>query len=183
MSYHWNLLQELQINDRSPENLPPEIMSVIAMRIEETISSSESSSLRTLSKDLSEFLRNYLQLAPAETIRTITGRGSANPAIEAAYILGQLTFAQLMATQASVKRADDKFYSAFKSKTCKKYIGILAGLNLTSKELAHFLGLKEKTVCKNMARLQKLGITDIRGDGKDMRHFLTPTAISYLKKN
>lgn len=63
-----------------------------------------------------------------------------------------------------------------------KLLGLLASRELSVGELAEQLNLKEPTVSHHLARLQQLGLVQMRAEGTTHRYRLQPEALHRLSK-
>jgi hypothetical protein len=173
----WALLESIQEKLTRLSDLPPEALPVIAAHLEEAISTASRAPLDALSKQLVDLFDRLLRLAPAEAIHAVRGSVSAESAEGAAYLLGQIGFAQLLASQAAEHRADDGFVTLIRDdRSFTKYIDALYGQDSTGVELSKISGECVETVSRKLKRLRELGITDFYREGTRVVNFLTPAA-------
>jgi DNA-binding transcriptional ArsR family regulator len=173
---HWRLLARLADEGVSPSNLPANIESVIAERLEEALGAPSRAELDALKLDLADFFAVLLRRAPADAAAAVRGAADASEAGVAAFWLGQIAFAQHAAAQAADRRADDRFAPVFANPTLTPYIRVLAQKDYTGRELAAALDLREETVSRRLTELRELGVVDYRRDGTSFYNFLTPQA-------
>lgn len=173
--HHWALLANLKENLHSLDELPPTIMDAIAERLEEAILGSSKSPLQALTEQLADFFDALLQLAPPETA-AVMRHTAHNPALEGAYLLGQLDFAQLLAAGCNERRAGDEFLVSMNDRRYKDYIRTLFEHDCTGTELAEAVNERVETVSRKLQNLREMGLTDFRREGVRLVNFLTPTA-------
>lgn len=112
-------------------------------------------------------------------MREAGGHSTMNtPEFEAAYQLGQLSFAQHLVAQALCKRAEDNFFPALQSPRYSPYVTVLAEGQKTSQALAAALDSDEASVRAVLEEMRELGIAEFARQGEDLVNFLTPLAIA-----
>jgi len=176
----WALLESIQERLNSLSDLPPEIMIAIADRLEEAISASSRTPLRALSDQLAGLFNKLLRTAPIEAVNAVRGTASADAAESAAYMLGQVSFAQLLAAQTAERRADDDFLVVIRDHRYENYIRALSTQDCTGVELAEITGERVETVSRKLKTLRELGITDFRREGTKLLNFLTPATCAVV---
>jgi DNA-binding transcriptional ArsR family regulator len=179
---HWTLLDSIQEKLNRLSDLPPGIMYALAERIEEAISAPSRAPLEALSIQLAEFFDALLRIAPKETVDAVCGPRSADSGNNAAYLLGQLSFAQLLTAQAYERRADDRFIEILRDHRYQPYIRALYTKECTGTQLAKTTGECEETVSRKLKLLRELGITDFRREGRHLLNFLTPVTQAVVKE-
>lgn len=179
----WSLLNDIQERLKSPSDIPPELMFAIAERLEEAISASSNTPLKILRGQLIELLDRLLHTALPETIDAVRGSGSANVAASEAYVLGQVSFAQLLAAQVAERRVDDHFVDTLRGRRFEKYLRALVDSDRTGVELAEITEECAETVSRKLKSLRELGVTDFRRDGTSLFNFLTPTARAVISES
>jgi CRP-like cAMP-binding protein len=178
----WALLESIQERLNSLSDLPPETMVAIADHLEEAISASSRAPLEALSTQLVELFSKLLRVAPPAAINAVRGSTSADSAEHVAYMLGQVSFAQLVAAQAAEHRADDGFLDVIRDHRYKNYIAAFSRQDHTGVELAGITGECAETVSRKLKRLRELGITDFRREGTRLVNFLTPAARAVIEE-
>ena len=98
-SDHWALLESLQERLNKLSDLRPEIMIELADRLEEAISASSNKPLQAISEQLIALFNILLHLAPTQAADAAYGSAPQDSDESAAYLLGQVSFAQLLASQ------------------------------------------------------------------------------------
>ena len=176
----WELLESLP-EDLKVSDLPPGIMFAIADRIEAAISAASRSPLHDLSTQLAGLFNKLFRAAPIEAVNAIRRLTPGSASEDAAYMLGQISFAQLLTAQSYVRRADDNFMPTIQDRRYEKYLNALYGQDATGVELADKTGECVETVSRKLKQLRELGITDFRREGNCIINFLTPTARSVLE--
>lgn len=177
---HWALLERIQQGLNKVSDLPPTMMLAVADRLEETIAISTRSTLEALAKQLADLFNTLLSVAPIATVNAVRGSASLNTAENAAYLLGQVSFAQLLAAQAAERRVDDGFSQAINDHRYRPYLHALFKQDCTGTELADETGERVETVSRKLKELRALGISDFRREGTAFCNFLTPAARAVL---
>lgn len=178
--HHWQLLDEVQQTLQRPSDLPAGMLYAIAERLDEAISAPTRAQLDALQPQLAGLFAHLLKIAPEAAInavRLIAGSGEAE---QAAYTLGQISFAQLLAAQAGERRVGDDFEQLLQDSRFKPYVDALANKDCTGVELAEICNVRVETVSRNLKLLRDLGICEFRRDGTSFLNFLTPAARSLL---
>jgi DNA-binding transcriptional ArsR family regulator len=178
----WLLLDRILDELNSPSKLPPELLNAVAEHLEEAISSSSSVPLRQLTNQLIELFNKLLRVAPPEAAKAVRGEVSNDTAGSVAYMLGQVSFAQLLASHASMSRADDQFLNTIKDRRYAEYITALSEGDRSGIDLSQICGECTETVSRKLKHLRGLGITDFRREGTSLLNFLTPAARAVAKE-
>ncbi|WP_424361399.1 hypothetical protein [Methylocystis parvus] len=177
----WALLSELADNLSSPAELRPEVLTVIADRLEDGISASSRVELDALKRNLAEFFVALLKKAPPGSADAARGILAAPADALAAFKLGQIDFAQHLASQVAERRADDEFMRVLKTGAYSTYVRALAQRDLTGQELSEVARERPETVSRKLKRLKELGVVDCRREGTSFQNFLTPAARAALQ--
>jgi DNA-binding transcriptional ArsR family regulator len=159
-----------------PVDLSPELLNVLAERIEEALADNRGASLTELRNQLSTTFRAALGKAPEEVINAIRGRGEALDVAGIAYALGQLGFAQLLATRADQRRPDDAFEKLTANEAYASYLRALLRGAMSVGDLANAVGERVETVSRKLKPLREMGAVDFRRQGTTILNFLTPAA-------
>jgi DNA-binding transcriptional ArsR family regulator len=157
-------------------DLPPEVFQVIAEHLEDAISATANPTLKSLSVQLGELFRELLRKVPDEAAKAVVGSFEAETVGRAAFTLGQLNFAHLLASQAAEHSVGDEFLNAIRDLRYVRYVEALFKRDLTGKELAEIAKDRTETVSRKLKFLRDLGVTDFRREGTSFINFLTPAA-------
>lgn len=168
----WNLLNHLH----NHTELTPGLMTAIAVRLEDALGAASRQSLKALTFQLQTLYDKVLYATPTAAKQAATRTADSESAEAAAYALGQLGFAQLMASQALNHRADDDFIEIMSNPQYKKYIECLYRQETSNTDLAELCDECTETVSRKLAKLRNLGICDFRKIGNRVFNFLTPVA-------
>ncbi|MEJ2794241.1 helix-turn-helix domain-containing protein [Iodobacter sp. LRB] len=179
---HWQLLEDIQQKMKQASDLPRGIFNGVAERLDEALTGSSRASIEALNAQLAGLLDHLLSLEPVAA-QAILGTQPEHANEQAAYIIGQVSFAQLLAAQAAERRVDDEFHSWMSNCLYKPYIDALASKDLNGKELADICGEVPETVSRKLKQLRELGITEFRREGTSFYNFLTPAARSVLSES
>lgn len=175
----WRLLAELAAEPQRLSALPPGFYGALAERMEEAVGSPRRGALAALSEDLVEVFHAALREAPAGAAAAARGDEGGADAV-AAYRLGQLGFAQLFASSAASRRADDRFMTVLRSKRYRRYLRALEAGERTNQALAEICRERTETVSRKLRVLRVLGIADVRREGTAAINLLTPAARAAL---
>lgn len=170
----WALLDRVLAGLKRPEDIPAGLMTGLATRLEEAIASPTPDQVKSLAPQLTDLVHGLLRVSPPDVRRATQNEASAD--MNAAYLLGQVGFAQRLASQVAEKRADRRFLPTMEKKLYRAYVAALAQRDMTGRELAEQCGETEETVSRKLKVLRGLGIADFRRDGTSFVNFLTPTA-------
>lgn len=181
--HHWQLLEEVQASLKQPSDLPGGILYAIAERLDEAISAPSRAPLEALEPQLAGLFAHLLKIAPEAAINAVRLAASSGEAEQAAYTLGQISFAQLLAAQARERRVGDDFEQLLRDSRYKTYVDALAIKDYTGVELAEICGERVETVSRKLKQLRELGITEFRREGTSYYNFLTPAARSLMPEN
>ena len=179
-SGHWALLESLQQTLNKCSDLQPEIMLELADRLEEAVSASSNQPLQALSEQLIALFNQLLHLAPTQAADAAYDSAAPDSAESAAYRLGQVSFAQLLASQTLLKRAGDEFMAVMQDHRYVQYIKALAVKDCCGVDLAALTGERIETVSRKLKDLREQGIADFHREGNKVLNFLTPAAQAAL---
>jgi DNA-binding transcriptional ArsR family regulator len=169
-------LDQLRERLKAPSDLQDEVLWAIAERLEEAVSAPTRALLETLDEQLIELFDTMLRTASKGAVEAVRGSAQAGSAETDAYLLGQVSFAQLFVAQAAERRADDRFVETIRSSLYAPYVKALARNEYTGSQLAQISGERTETVSRKLRVLRDLGITAFRREGTSFINFLTPAA-------
>ncbi len=172
----WSLLEQTSERVEAAAKLPPGLFSAIASRLEEALAEGSRDALMSMDRHLSAFLKTYVKRSGKTVADALRHVEHADEDIAAAFALGQISFAQLLAAQAANRRADD----AFEALVQENSVIVLALLekDLAGLDLAEATGLRPETISRKIKILRDHGITDFYREGTSVLNFLTPAAKS-----
>lgn len=173
-AHTWALLDRICASLNGPGDVPPGLMPGMATRLEEAIVSPSPDHIKTLAQQLTGLVQALLRTSPPEIGRAAQGEGDAH--FRAAYTLGQVSFAQRLASQVTEKRADRRFLAAMTKPRYRAYVVALSRRDMTGRELADACKETQETVSRKLKVLRGLGIADFRREGTSFVNFLTPAA-------
>ncbi len=171
----WGFLSRLAGKDKRL-SLSSGETAAIADQLEDAIAADRREVLGLASSELEAFFRQLLHLSPAGGQAAARGAPSASDEAAAAFTLGQVSFAQTLASRAYQKSADDAFVDMIKSPKYEGYVRALAEQPLNGQDLAQRLKVAPETVSRRLPELREMGITDFRRSGVQLINFLTPAA-------
>jgi CRP-like cAMP-binding protein len=180
---HWQLLEDIQKTLTQTSDLPNGLLSAIAERLDEALGDASRAPLDALSMQLTGLFEQLLRIAPESAMLAVRQAPTSGAAESAAYTLGQVSFAQLLAAQAAERRVDDDFHLLLQDSRYKVYVEALGRKELTGKELADLSGERVETVSRKLKLLRERGVTDFRREGTCFYNLLTPAARSLVVEN
>lgn len=168
----------LRQNVISPDMLSDALMSNIAEDL--IIAAGTVRPVNQLSDQLTRlFIQVFKQSLP--TVRdAIRARGTAPADIHQAFLLGQLAFAQLQASQLSIQRIDGAFTELLTTPANAGYFQELLTGPKPILDLMQSLNLDSKTVFEAIKRLIAAGLVDFRWNGANTEYFLTAPALEAI---
>lgn len=180
---NWQLLQDIQRTLTQTSDLPNGLLSAIAERLDEAIGGESRAPLDALAAQLGALFEQLLRLAPDAAVLAVRQAPASGAAEAAAYTLGQVSFAQLLAAQAAERRVNDDFHLLLQDSRYKTYVEALAKKDMTGKELAALGEERVETVSRKLKLLREQGVADFRREGTCFYNFLTPAARSLVPEN
>ncbi|WP_085032744.1 helix-turn-helix domain-containing protein [Ensifer aridi] len=170
----WTLLKRLSQSVADASELPPGVFAAIATRLEEAIADGSREELMSMDEQLSAFLKAYLSKAKGELAGAVRGAANCDTDTAAAYVLGQISFAQLLAGQAGNRRVEEHFANLVEEHG--DIVRALFARDLTGLQLAEATGLRPETISRKLKLLREAGISDFYREGTSLFNFLTPAA-------
>lgn len=171
-----DFLDKLLANVETPNMLKAEHMSALATQIESAISSPTQLKLNSMSLRLITLFNNLLKTVSPEVLSAIRNSSSIDSQARSSYMMGQLSFAQVLVSKTLSLRPEDDFFEIMYDKGYVRYIaGMLSG-PLSNTELSEVSGERVETVSRKIKKLRQLGICDFRREGVSVLNFLTPPA-------
>ncbi len=173
---HWQLLQDVQAKLTQPTDFPVGMLPALADRLDEAMGAASRAPLATLGGQLSELFEQLLLVSPPAAVAVIEQTLPPKAAENAAYLLGQVSFAQLLAAQAAGRRTDDDFVPLLQDSRYSRYIAALYRQEYTCQELANMEHENQETVNGKLRLLCERGAIDFRCEDSRTPYFLTPAA-------
>jgi len=171
-----NLFDEYMEGGPSPLRLKPELMLVIAAYLEDAISSSSQKDIAQLSASLMTVLNESMRRAPSSAAAAARNIPAVSETDRASYLLGQVSFAQMIASQLSNSRASDAFMRTMYHRAYSRYVVALYRNDMNNTQLHNLIGERPETVSRKFKMLRALGVADFRREGNTIVNFLTPLA-------
>jgi len=159
-------------------DLPVNIMSVVADQVQDTLNLKTSDDMQVFNEQLQELVRDALQKLHPTVLQSIHYPAYGDPRILDAYILGQLNFASMLVTAATLKRASVKFYELAEDPAYRKYLDQLVSRELSSRELAEAFGEDQIAAEDKLGLLREQGLVELRKNGAITVYVLTLAARS-----
>jgi hypothetical protein len=174
----WTLIDKIVEGLSGAADLPDGLMFAVAERLDESLNAPSRKSLGALASQLEGLYDKLNATVPDEVNAALLGDYDRNGPVAAAFSLGQISFAQLLAAQGFERRTCDEFVTWVNDHRFKGYVQALAGGRLTCLELAHVRSERIETVSRKLKLMRELGISDFRKEGTRIYNFLTPAARS-----
>ena len=172
-----DIFEEFLDAPSEPLGMNPAITGVIADYLEEAVLSTSKRKLDQLSKALVSLINDSLRNSPKAVVQAAVNALDAGENERTAYLLGQISFAQLFASQSAHRRVSDDFVVTIKDVAYFSYVTSLYHGDKTNTDLLPYVSDKRiETVSRKLKRLRELGVTDFRREGTHIVNFLTPVA-------
>ncbi|MES2535413.1 MAG: helix-turn-helix domain-containing protein [Pseudomonadota bacterium] len=175
-NHEWALLDRLTEKFEKTSDFQPEIFLALAERLEEALSAQSRIPVHSLATQLGALLKKVMRKSPREAVLAAQGTAASDTVEAATYLLGQISFAQLLAAQVTERRADDKFLDIIRDVRYKEIVNSLLQHDCTGVELVARTSEQPETVSRKLKVLRELGISDFRREGNKLLNFLTPSA-------
>jgi DNA-binding transcriptional ArsR family regulator len=172
---NWKLLESLKENMATSGELPPQAIAAISERLEKAILCDGQEQIDEVSAQLLDFFRHLLKISSPAVIDAVKGIVTSNSDASTAFLLGQVSFAQLLSSQVADHIASRVTKDMPLLRRQKKILLALLQGNKTCGELAQIAQIDVATVSRKLKELRTLGITEFRREGTNSVNFLTPT--------
>lgn len=177
-----SFFEELASDPHGVLELNAQIAPVIADFLESSLLSPTREGLEAISGDLASLFESAMRKAPKAVVDSIIGKASSTINERASYLLGQISFAQLLASSALQHKASREFLETILDSSNYGYIQSLFERERTNLELSEALSLRVETISRRLRKLREIGVTDFRRDGVSVVNFLTPAAKSVFQQ-
>lgn len=173
------------VNDftkRPVPSWPPAVMSIMISHVIDAMSVQSKKPLTEVNEQLTEMMHLVLGALPEQARQEVLGNDSSP--VRLAYLLGQLSFANELASTSLVHMPDDEFYAVFKDETFAGHLKVLSVGPATVDEIASHGHSTAIEVAKTLSMWVEYGLIDFRwrfGPIKVNEYFLTPAARQMLK--
>lgn len=176
------IFEELGSDPAGVLGLSAEIGPVIADFLESAMLSPTKDGLEQISDELVTLFEMALDRAPSSSVDAVLNDASNETSDRASYILGQLSFAQLLASSALEHKVSKSFMDAMADSVNIRYLSELAENEQTNLQLSSSVGQTVENVSRRLRKLRELGITDFRRNGVSVLNFMTPAARSIFEQ-
>lgn len=170
----WKLLDQTAERILNAGELPAGVFSAIVSRLEDILANGSRDDILSMERHLAAFLKTYTQRSGAKIIEAMRFADKADADVAAAFALGQVSFAQLMAAQAGNRRVTEVFEGLVKDNS--DIVLSLLERDRSGLDIAEATGLRPETVSRKIKSLRDHGITDFYREGTSLLNFLTPAA-------
>lgn len=171
-----NLFLEIASDQAGVLGLSSNIGEVITDYVERALAGSSRARSYELEQELVNLLHEVLKRCPLEALLAVQGMEDAGETAQAAYVMGQISFAQALVSQNVAHKVCDEFKAAVLHELNVDYVRALYSCDLTNKQLVGIVGKVEESVSRRLKKLREWGITDSRKQGVNVINFLTPAA-------
>lgn len=163
----------------SPEEVKREaasgLLEAIGLSLERALLADKRTNLDECKEALTSLVQRVIQASSPDVLAAIHAE-KPEGAVAEAFLLGELSFAQLLAAEAALRRSDDSFVPTLSDPTYVRYVDALLRTSSSNIELSKTVGEKPETVSRKLRHLRELGICDFRKSGNTVVNFLTPLA-------
>lgn len=159
-----------------PVDISAEMLNVIAAKLEEALADNRAVTLSEMRQWLSDGYKEALARAPQPVVKSVRDRKAAPTEAGIAFVLGNLSFAHLLATRADERRIDDTFEAIATDPSFAPYLNALRNGALSVGDLAREVDERIETVSRKLKKLRERGAVDFRRQGTVVMNFLTPAA-------
>lgn len=180
--HHWRDIDTMIAAQDTFTEVSQSFVDSLATRVEYAVTNRSSATLGELDRQLTELSDHLLDTAPERVSKFLHSAETADFELNAALIVGQISFAQQLITQAASHRADDAFAVELSNPSFSAYLAALLKEAKTNGQLELVTSEATATVSRKLARLRELGITDFRKEGTRVVNFLTPIARAFLQQ-
>lgn len=170
----WKLLDEMSKQIMAAEELPPALFSAIVSRLEDSLASGSRDEVLSLERHLAAFLKAYTQKSSSKVIDALRYASNADVDIAAAFALGQISLAQLIAAEAGNRRVGQEFEDVIKENSL--IVLCLLEKDRSGLDIAASTGLRPETISRKLKLLRDIGVVDFYREGTSLLNFLTPAA-------
>ncbi|MBX8532856.1 winged helix-turn-helix domain-containing protein [Pseudomonas cichorii] len=174
--------EELASDPAGVLGISAEIGPVIADYLESAMLSPTRDGLEQVSDELIFLFESLIKRAPKTSVDSVLGDEFTDICNRTSYILGQVSFAQLLASSALEHKVSKKFLEAMSDSVNLKYLTEMRDGEKTNVELSERVSQTVENVSRRLKRLRQLGITDFRRNGVSVLNFITPSAMSILEE-
>lgn len=164
-----------------PLGVDPAISSVVATYLSDAIVNNSRAALAEISDDIIVLFQESIKTAPDGVVDAVFDEEDLGN-VRSAFVLGQFSFAQLLAGALLSRRMDDSGADAFLDAVSRKYLCSLYHADSTNTELSELTGQRVETVSRRLKKLRELGLVDFRREGVTAVNFLTPFARATLER-
>jgi len=154
--------------------LPQSFFVALSERMERALTGSSRQPLIALSTKLDAAFEGTFKQSALETRKTL--RDEQPGSLLQAYRLGQLSYAQSLASKAVDRRVPDEFIAMVND---IKYLPLIKAIwhrDLNGRDLARAVGESEESVSRKLNVLREAGVTDFWREGRQVFNQLTPAA-------
>lgn len=175
----WGKLDDLTKDFKSFSNISPSLMSALVEHMEEAIAASSREPSAVLSDQLSALFVRLVQAAPERAAKAVRGELPSDSAEHAAFVIGQIEYAQMFAAQIANHMVSDTFTQVLRDARYQPLVHVLYEREeLSNTKLAEIIGETTESVSRKLAFLREEGICYFRKEGTTRINFLTPAALA-----
>lgn len=152
----------------------------LARKLNALLYGAEREAISSLAAQLSVLLKSVFSRQPPAVADELKRADTIFSPISAAFVLGQISFAHQLASDAVNSHCDTEAIALAKNERYQVYIRALSDKQLTGVELAGLISQRPETVSRKLGELRELGFVECRRQGTAFVNFLTPLGHSIL---
>lgn len=171
-----NLFLDIASDQAGVLGLSSGIGEIMVDYVESALGASSRTRSFELERELVGLFHEALRRCPSGAVMAVQGAGEAEESTRAAYLMGQISFAQSLVSQNLAHKLCSEFKAAVLHELNLKYVQALYRSDLTNKQLVDVVGKVEESVSRRLKKLRSWGVTDCRKQGTSVINFLTPAA-------
>jgi DNA-binding transcriptional ArsR family regulator len=160
--------------------VPDAVLTIVADHVRAALEGSTTITLENVEQELRTFFREALAAAPEAARASV--RGTGDPAMAAAFLLGQAAFAHLLAARTLDTRVDQNFTRMLEDKRYLVYLRAMLSGAKDGVTLARMVAETPETVSRKLAVLRGRGLVSSRQEGTRGVNKLAPAAKAMLTK-
>ena len=174
----WGKLDDLTKDFKGFSNISPSLMSALGEHMEEAIAASSREPSAVLSDQLSALFVRLVQAAPERAAQAVRGE-LPDSAERAAYLIGQIEYAQMFSAQIANHMVSDTFTQMLCDARYQPLVRALCEREeLSNTKLSEIIGETTESVSRKLSLLREEGICYFRKEGTTRINFLTPAAMA-----
>lgn len=165
-----------------PFGLSSHFESVLADFLEEALLAKSRDRSIEIAGFIQKLLNKCIGESNTEVNSLVVSSEDARSDLREAYLLGQLSLAQLVTATHINKKVCSKFLAAVADETNRKYIKALIGGEQSNQAVAEAVNHSEEHTSRKLRELREIGIVESRRMGKRSMNFLTAATLGVMSE-